>query len=109
MAEFEEQLQALTALDATVVAASVDTGEDSKKIAGTVSFQVAEGVTRDMANALGSWWEDRRSIIQPSEFVVDTATGEVLTSTYSSGPVGRIAAQAAVGVIGFYEKQRTGG
>jgi len=109
MAEYEEQLEALTALDATVVAASVDTGEDSKKIAGTVSFQVAEGVTRDMANALGSWWEDRRSIIQPSEFIVDTATGKVLTSTYSSGPVGRIAAQAAVGMIGFYEKQRTGG
>ena len=109
MAEYEEQLQALSALDATVVAASVDVGENSKKIADTVSFQVAEGVTRDAANALGSWWEDRRSIIQPSEFIIDTASGNVLTSTYSSGPVGRIAASAAVGMIGFYEKQRTGG
>lgn len=106
MAGYEEQLAALTALGATVVAASVDTGEDSKKIADTVSFAVAEGVTREQATQLGSWWEDRRSIIQPSEFIIDTATRKVLTSTYSSGPVGRIEATAAVGMIGFYEKQR---
>lgn len=89
------------------MAASVDTGEDARKIADTVSFAVGQGVTREMADSLGSWWEDRRSIIQPSEFIMDS-DGTVRTSTYSSGPIGRISAESAVQVIGFYEKQRNG-
>lgn len=90
-----------------MVAASVDTGENAKTIADTVRFPIAQGVTRDMADSLGSWWEDRRSIIQPSEFIMDT-DGTIRTSTYSSGPVGRIEAEAAVRMLTFYEKQRTG-
>ncbi len=74
-------------------------------MAAELSFPVGQGVTREMADALGSWWEERRSIIQPSEFILDR-DGRVLTSTYSSGPVGRIDAEAAVGVIGFYVRNR---
>jgi hypothetical protein len=87
------------------VAASVDTGEHASGIASTVSFPVAEGVTREMADALGSWWEDRRSIIQPSEFILDDA-GAVRLSNYSSGAIGRIDAESAVKLISFWEKQR---
>ena len=101
---YEAQKEALEKLGARVVAASVDTGEDAGKIAGRVSFPVLEGVTREMADSIGAWWEERRGIIQPSEFILDAA-GTVRTSTYSSGPVGRIAAESAVGLIEFYEKQ----
>jgi hypothetical protein len=87
------------------VAASVDTGEDAAKIAADLGFPVGQGVTREMAASLDSWWEDRRSIIQPSEFILDRE-GNVLTSTYSSGPVGRIAADAALGVIKFYASKK---
>ena len=57
-----------------------------------------------MADALGSWWEDRRQIIQPSEFILD-ADGNVMTSTYSSGPIGRIEPDAAVRLINFYRSR----
>lgn len=87
------------------MATSVDTGEDASKIADTLRFPVAQGVTRAMAEQLGSWWEDRRSINEPSEFSLD-ADGTIRTSTYSSGQVGRIDAEAAVGMLTFYEKQR---
>ena len=55
-------------LHTTVVAGSVDQGEKAAEVAEEVSFPVAEGVNREIADTLGSWWEDRREIIQPSEF-----------------------------------------
>jgi len=102
---YEQQKEALTALGAQVVGASVDTGDDAKKIADGLSFPILEGVTREMADSIGAWWEDRRSIIQPSEFILDSG-GKVMTSTYSSGPVGRIAAESAVGLMQFYESKK---
>ena len=95
MAGYEAQREALLTLGASIVAASVDDEENARKIADTVSFPVGYGVTRDMADRIGAWWEERRGIIQPSEFILDR-DGRVRTSTYSSGPVGRIAADAAV-------------
>ena len=102
LAGYEAQIDALTALGATVVAASVDTGEDASKIAESLSYPVAEGVTRAIVDQLESWWEERRSIIQPSEFIMD-ADGTIKTSIYSSGSVGRIATEAAAKMLTFYE------
>jgi hypothetical protein len=50
---------------------------------------VAHGIDRDAAERIGAWWEQRRGHIQPSEFVI-TGSGRVLSSTYSSSPVGRM-------------------
>jgi hypothetical protein len=66
---------------------------------------VAHGVTREDATKLNSWWEDRRSIIQPSEFILD-GNGKVLTSTYSSGPIGRMPAADVVKMLNFYESRK---
>ena len=88
-----------------IVAASVDTGERAGEVAGDLDFPVAEGVTREQARALDAWWEDRRSIIQPSEFVLDRA-GRVVTSTYSSGPIGRMDAEDVAKFVAFYERRR---
>ena len=105
MAGYEEARDALLKLGAEVVAASVDNDDDAHKIAETVSFPIGYGVSWEMADQIGAWWEDRRSIVQPSEFILDR-NGRVRTSTYSSGPVGRIAASSAVRVISFYESQK---
>ena len=88
-----------------ILAASVDIGEAAREVADGLDFPVAEGVTRDQARALDSWWEDRRSIIQPSEFVLDR-DGRVVTSTYSSGPIGRMDAEDVAKLIAFYERRR---
>ena len=46
-------------------------------------------MTREIGDQIGAFWEERRNHIQPSEFLI-TNTGRVLSSTYSSSPVGRM-------------------
>jgi len=70
-----------------------------------LSFPIAYGVTRDQAETIGSWWEDRRSIAQPSEFILGEG-GKVLSATYSTGPVGRLMPEDALKLIGFIESQQ---
>ncbi len=98
-------MKALESIGAKVVAASVDPIDKAKEVADEVSFPVAHGVTREMADALGSWWEDRRGIIQPSEFIVGE-DGKVIASSYSSGPIGRVDAADVVKMINFYESRK---
>lgn len=105
MAGFEEKKAELEAVGASIVAASVDTGEHSQEVAKDVSFSVAEGVTRDMADALGSWWEDRRGIVQPSEFIVN-ADGKIMMSSYSSGPLARLDPGDVIKLINFLEARK---
>lgn len=105
MADFERETEALEDLDAKIYAASVDDIDHASEIASGLSFPVGHGVTREDATKLDSWWEDRRSIIQPSEFILD-GDGKVLTSTYSSGPIGRMLATDAVKLITLYESRK---
>ncbi len=95
----------MTALGVKVFAASVDPLDKAKAVAADLSFPLGYGVTRDIADQLGSWWEERRSIIQPSEFVLG-ADGKVLASSYSDGPIGRIDAADVVKLINFREAQQ---
>ena len=104
MAGFGKLGPELDALGAKVVAASVDPVDKAKEVAAEVSFPVAVGVTRQQADAIGAWWEERRGIVQPAEFIVGR-DGKVVTSSYSSGPLGRIDAGDVVKLINFYEAQ----
>ena len=104
MAAFQKAKPDLEALGVKVVAASVDPLDKAKEVAADLSYPIGYGVTRAMADRLGSWWEDRRSIIQPSEFIVDAA-GKVRTSTYSSGPIGRMDPADVIRLVNFYDKQ----
>ena len=56
---------------------------------------------------MGSWWEERRDHIQPSEFVI-TKTGKVMMSTYSNSPIGRMDPEEALTLIQFLNAQRAG-
>ena len=106
MAAFEKAKPELEALGIKAVAASVDPLDKAREVAAEVSYPIGYGVTRAMADQLGSWWEDRRGIIQPSEFIVD-AQGTVRASTYSSGPIGRIDPADVIRLVQFYDKQTT--
>ncbi len=88
-----------------VVAASVDALDKAEEVANEVGFPVGFGVTRDIADKLGSWWEDRRSIVQPSEFLLD-ADNKVVMSSYSDGPLGRVEAADVVKLVNFYESRK---
>ena len=104
MAAFEKARAELEALGVKVLAASVDPLDKAKETAADLSYPVGYGVTREIADRIGAWWEERRSIIQPSEFVVD-AQGKVRASTFSSGPIGRIDAADVIRLVQFYDKQ----
>jgi peroxiredoxin len=104
LAGFEKIKPELDALGVKVVAASVDPIDKAKEVAAELSFPVGYGVTRAMADQLGAWWEERRSIIQPSEFLV-AADGKVRSATYSSGPIGRVEPSDVVKLVNFYDKQ----
>jgi peroxiredoxin len=104
LAGFEKLKAELDAVGAKVFAASVDSIDKAGEVAAEVSFPVGYGVTHEIADKLGSWWEERRSIIQPSEFIID-AGGKIVASSYSDGPLGRIEAADVVRFINFREAQ----
>ena len=104
MVGFAKLKAELEAVGASVFAASVDPLDKAREVAVEVSFPVGYGVTREIADKLGSWWEERRSIIQPSEFLIG-AGGKNLASSYSDGPIGRIDAADVIKVINFREAQ----
>jgi peroxiredoxin len=95
----------LAALGVKVFAASVDPEDKSKPVADELNFPLGYGVTRAQADQLGSWWEERRQIIQPSEFILNTEA-KVMACSYSDGPLGRIEAADVIKLVNFYEAQR---
>lgn len=105
MGGFSEKLEALEDLGAKVIAASAEGVAKAREVADQVAMPVGYGVTREQADRLGAWWEDRRQIIQPSNFVLNS-DGNVLSATYSTGPVGRLEPQDAIRFIQFQEKQK---
>lgn len=104
MAGFEDLKDELAAESISVFGASSDDLEHAQEVQRELSFPIAYGVTKDLAATLGSWWEDRRGIVQPSEFIIDTER-KVLSATYSTGPIGRINAEDVLKLIRFYKKQ----
>jgi peroxiredoxin len=88
----------------SVVAASVDPLDKAKEVSDEVNFPIGFGVTKSIADSVGAWWEERRQIIQPSEFLLNSEN-KVMISSYSDGPLGRFDAQDVIKLINFYEKQ----
>jgi len=66
---------------------------------------VAYGVTQEMSEKFGAWWEGQRGIIQPSELVVIKG-GEILSATYSTGPIGRINPDIILRFVPYHRKKR---
>jgi len=89
----------------SILAASVDPLDKATEVRQELSFPIAYGVTREQADTIGAWWEDRRAIIQPAEFILD-GDGVVLSATYSTGPVGRMDAGDALKLVKFLESKR---
>lgn len=105
MAGFESQIAELDKLGVKVAAASIDPLDKAQGVANEVSFPIGHSVSREIAAALGSFWEDRRGLIQPSEFILDSANN-VVVSSYSDGPLGRIDGADVVKLVNFYDSRK---
>ena len=77
----------LPALGVAVVAASTDQLEKAKETAA----------------ALGAFYEERRTILRSTGFVVKPDR-TIVVSQYSSGPIGRLVRQDVLGLVQFYKK-----
>lgn len=78
----------------------MDSLAKTQEVAAPLNFPVAYGVTRDIGDALGAWWDEARDFIQPSEFVLNQR-GKVVFSTYSNSPVGRMDPAETLTLIEF--------
>lgn len=105
MAAFETLKEQFDKVNVSILAASVDSAEKALEVQAALSFSILYGVTREQANSIGSWWEEKRSFIQPSEFILNN-DGKVVSATYSTGPVGRLQAEDALKMIEFEERKK---
>jgi hypothetical protein len=87
----------------------VDDEQQTLEVARELGFPVAYGMTREDADRIGAWWESRRDHIQPAEFLL-TGSGRVLSSCYSSSPIGRTDPGEALALLGILSaRKRQGG
>jgi hypothetical protein len=57
------------------------------------------------ADRIGAWRDDKRPMIQPSEFLIGR-DGKILSATYSTGPIGRLRAEDVISMVRFIEASR---
>ena len=85
----------------------MDSLEDTQGVAANLSFPVGYGVERALGDQIGAWWEDRRNHIQPSEFLLNNK-GRVMSSTYSSSPLGRMDPAETLTLVEFIVQRSKG-
>tara|TARA_R110002072_G_scaffold89232_4_gene199885 strand:+ start:9336 stop:9629 length:294 start_codon:yes stop_codon:yes gene_type:complete len=89
----------------SIYAASSDPLEKAEEVASNLSFPIGWGVERPTGDSIGSFWDDRGNYVQPSEFVV-TQKGRVISSNYSSSPIGRMDPEEAIVYLNFVIQYR---
>ena len=104
---YQQHLEKFQALGVSIFAATVDSLEDTQRVAANLTFPVGYGVDRALGDNIGAWWEERRNHIQPSEFLLNNK-GRVMSSTYSSSPLGRMDPAETLTLVEFII-QRTKG
>lgn len=91
-----------------VLAGSVDALPEAQKIVSKLelSFPVAHGLDLEfILRALGGYYAPEMGYLQPSGFVI-RPSGTVEVASYSSGPVGRVQAANALGMVQYYKQNR---
>ena len=90
-----------------MVAASTDPLEKATETVKEhgLNFRVGYGLPlRETAAMLGSFYEERRGVLQSTGFVLKP-DHTIAVAQYSSGPIGRLVWQDIVGLVQFYKKQ----
>jgi len=107
LADFQAHLEELTGLGASVYALSTDSTEHAR---GTVkelglTFPVLYGMDGPAtAGLLGAYYEKRRILIQPANFLI-APDRTIAAVSYASGPIGRFVAEDTVRFITFLQKK----
>ena len=83
----------------------MDSEEQTLEVAKDLGFPVAYGMTREMGDKIGAWWDERRDHIQPSEFML-RRDGRVMGSTYSNVPIDRMDPEETLNLMKFLASRR---
>ncbi|MSQ12156.1 MAG: redoxin domain-containing protein [Dehalococcoidia bacterium] len=110
LAAYQNQKAELEKMGCSILSASVDTEEQTRKVVQTqgLTYAVAYGCTRAEGDAIGAWWgklPPDGEYMQPAEFLLGRG-GTVLGSMYASGPVGRMAVEEVIHSIESRERYR---
>lgn len=100
---FQRAQDSLAEVDARVVAMSVDDEAATRSLVDKhrITFPVGHGAdARAVAEATGAFVNEDPLYLQSTGFVLDP-TGRVLVSVYSSGAIGRLVPEDAVGMIRY--------
>ena len=116
---YQKHFNTLKKLGISIVAASVDDFDSADEVAKgkchprsgiEKSYPIGYGVTKKLADSLGSYWKeaetDEDRYMQPSEFLIERETGEIILMSYSDGGLGRIDAQDVVGIVASRENMK---
>lgn len=102
MAGLEEHSPQYEKADVRVVALSADDEGGAREMASDedLSFPILYGLdVDDMNERVGLYVEKgEKTHLQPAQFVLDPG-GRIRFASYSSGPVGRLSAAEALGVV----------
>lgn len=107
LAAFSRAKEQLDAAGIKVVALSVDDAAASEELVAKrrLNFAVAHSADADgVAAAIGSYVNDEPHHLQSTGFVLGP-DGAVLTAVYSSGALGRLLPEEAVGLVKYLEDQ----
>lgn len=106
LADYQEHLAELAEVQTSVVALSTDPEDKATESVENqkVTFPVLYGleIPRD-GDTIGAYYETERGIFHATNFILSPSR-KVAHATYSTGPVGRIVAADAMGVIKFMQK-----
>jgi peroxiredoxin len=108
---FQRAHDALAAVDARVVALSVDDEATSQAFIAKHGLQFLVGHSADaraVAAATGAFVNDDPLYLQSTGFVLDL-TGRVIVSVYSSGAIGRLVPDDVTGLVRYIREHATAG
>jgi peroxiredoxin len=113
MTDFQQALPEIEARNAWVVAASVDSEADARKMVAHagITFPVAYGVdVLAVAKQTGCFYEEADGFLQKTAFVLRPG-GEICRANYSTGPTGALTTADTLRSLDFFQtnpEHRTG-
>ncbi len=107
MADFQENIESFKDIGTEVVALSVDSEEDAKKMVDKhgLTYPVLHGLdARETLATIGGYINEEPAYLHPSGFVL-RPDRTIVTLVQSSGAIGRLVAADTIGLIRHYQKQ----
>lgn len=113
LADFQQHLAEIERRNGAVVAISVDSAADARKMVehGQITYPVAYGADAiDVASRIGCFYEANDRFLQKTAFVLRPG-GEIARASYSTGPTGALTSADTLYSLDFFQKNphhRTG-